>query len=222
MLNVKFIVYTFFLISKTYADVVNITPDNWDETVTNSGKSVFIKFFAPWCGHCKKLKPDWDLLSDHYSNSKSVIIGDVDCTGDGKTLCEKYGVKGFPTLKRFWKKSSEDYSGERSYDALKKYADTLKPLCGPDNLEYCNENQKETITVIGKMTKTQLETKMKSLNEEIKDVENEHQELLKKLQATFKESSEKLDELKKEKKPEISAIEEYLLKFVQEEKKDEL
>ena len=47
------------------------------------------------------------------------------------------------------------------------------------------------------MTKKQLDTKMKSLNDEIKDAENEHQELLKKLQTTFKESSEKLDELKK-------------------------
>ena len=63
---------------------------------------------------------------------------------------------------------------------------------------------------------------MNSLNDEIKDAENEHQELLKKLQATFKESSEKLDELKKEKNLEISVIEEYLLKSEQEEKKDEL
>jgi protein disulfide isomerase family A protein 3 len=54
------------------------------------------------CGHCKKLKPDWDLLGD--SGPNNVIIGDVDCTESGKPLCEKYGVKGYST-QRFWKKN---------------------------------------------------------------------------------------------------------------------
>ena len=61
-MNTKFLIYISLFISKTHCEVVEITPENWDETVVNSGKSVFIKFFAPWCGHCKKLKPDWDLL----------------------------------------------------------------------------------------------------------------------------------------------------------------
>jgi len=61
-MNTKFLIYISLFVSKTHGEVVEITPENWDETVVNSGKSVFIKFFAPWCGHCKKLKPDWDLL----------------------------------------------------------------------------------------------------------------------------------------------------------------
>ena len=40
------------------------------------------------------MKPDWDALGDEYADSKTVIIGDVDCTAAGKPLCEKYGVKG--------------------------------------------------------------------------------------------------------------------------------
>tara|TARA_B100001989_G_C24549475_1_gene473281 strand:+ start:4587 stop:5243 length:657 start_codon:yes stop_codon:yes gene_type:complete len=218
-MNTKLLIYISLFVSKTHGEVVEITPENWDETVVNSGKSVFIKFFAPWCGHCKKLKPDWDLLGD--SGPKNVIIGDVDCTDNGKLLCDKYGVKGYPTLKRFWKKTNEDYSGERSYEALKKYVDTLKPLCGPENLDYCSEKQKKTISVIGKMTQTQLDTKLKVLNKEIEDADKDHQELLKSLQSTFKESSEKLDVLKKEKNSEISIIEEYL-SINREEKKDEL
>lgn len=218
-MNTKFLIYISLFVSKTHGEVVEITPENWDETVVNSGKSVFIKFFAPWCGHCKNLKPDWDLLGD--TGSKNVIIGDVDCTEAGKPLCEKHGVKGYPTLKRFWKKTSEDYSGERSYEALKKYIDALKPLCSPETLDYCTEEQKEKISVIGKMTMKQMESKLKLLKKEIEDAETDHQELLKSLQGKFKESSEKLDILKKEKNNEITIIEEYLPEN-DEEKKDEL
>lgn len=46
------------------------------------------------------MKPDWDDLGETFENSKKVIIGDVDCTADsGKSICEKYGVQGYPTLK---------------------------------------------------------------------------------------------------------------------------
>ena len=40
------------------------------------------------------MKPDWDALGDEYADSKTVVIGDVDCTAAGKPLCEKYGVRG--------------------------------------------------------------------------------------------------------------------------------
>eukprot|EP00965_Chrysotila_dentata_P140780 4653927-Pleurochrysis_carterae.AAC.1 len=45
------------------AATLELTPDTFEEQVFKSGKSAFIKFFAPWCGHCKKMKPDWDTLA---------------------------------------------------------------------------------------------------------------------------------------------------------------
>ena len=38
------------------------------------------------------MKPDWDALGDEYADSKTVIIGDVDCTAAGKPLCEKLSL----------------------------------------------------------------------------------------------------------------------------------
>eukprot|EP00755_Sulcionema_specki_P011450 Sspe_Gene.49057::Locus_26071_Transcript_1_5_Confidence_0.556_Length_656::g.49057::m.49057 len=71
---------------------------------------------APWCGHCKRLAPDWDKLAEDTAG-KGVVIGKVDCTVESD-LCSTYGVQGYPTLK-YWTKGAgkpEEYNGGRSYD----------------------------------------------------------------------------------------------------------
>lgn len=49
--------------------------------------------YAPWCGHCKRLEPIWERLSEDYPKTAK-----VDCTTD-KGVCKAFGVTGFPTLK---------------------------------------------------------------------------------------------------------------------------
>lgn len=56
----------------------------------------FVKFFAPWCGHCKKLAPTWELLAQSADLS-GAQIGRVDCTSNA-ALCKSYGVRAFPAL----------------------------------------------------------------------------------------------------------------------------
>ena len=71
------------------------------------------------------MKPAWDQLGDEFAGSKTVLIGDVDCTVE-KDLCSKYGVRGYPTIK-YWKAGAESpYQGGRDYAVLKKFVeDTL-------------------------------------------------------------------------------------------------
>jgi thiol-disulfide isomerase/thioredoxin len=59
------------------------------------------KFFAPWCGHCKKLHPVWEQMGA-AEMSGGVQVGRVDCTRE-RGLCAKYAIRGFPTLLHFVK-----------------------------------------------------------------------------------------------------------------------
>jgi len=45
------------------------------------------------------MKPDWDTLGAEFKDSTKVVIGDADCTAGGKSLCDKFGVRGYPTIK---------------------------------------------------------------------------------------------------------------------------
>ena len=67
----------------------------------NDGRVHFIKFYAPWCGHCKKLAPTWSELADELKHNEQVSIGQVDCT-QAQDLCKKLEVTGYPTLKSFY------------------------------------------------------------------------------------------------------------------------
>jgi len=100
------------------SNVVDLTADNWDEYV-NGDKSVMVEFFAPWCGHCKALTPEYEKAADAFANEKNVVIAKVDATIE-KELGTRFGVSGYPTIK-FFKKggvSEEAYNGGRTADDI--------------------------------------------------------------------------------------------------------
>lgn len=55
-------------------------------------------FYAPWCGHCKKAKPEYEKAAEHYKDDRKVWYAGVDCTIEKKT-CEQFEVTGFPTFR---------------------------------------------------------------------------------------------------------------------------
>jgi len=175
---------------------MELTPENWDQET--SGKTVFVKFFAPWCGHCKKIKPDWDKLMKNWNKSKRAktgLIADVDCIGAGKDLCDKHGVKSFPTLKWGDPNAMEDYTGERDYDGLKKFAlDKLKPICSPANLDLCDELKKKEIADLQAMPSDELAAKIAEKQKTIKDAEESFETEVKALQEKYTQLQKTKDE----------------------------
>ena len=92
------------------------------------------------------MKPDWDSLASSFEGSPKVLIADVDCTAGGKPLCDKFGVRGYPTIKYFNSENPDgkDYSGGRSFDALKEFvSENLEVKCLLDNTEGCSDKEKD-------------------------------------------------------------------------------
>lgn len=94
---------------------------NFDEVVTNNDKDTLIEFYAPWCGHCKKLAPIYDELGEKLAN-EDVEIVKFDATAND--VPAPYEVRGFPTL--YWapknsKNSPVKYEGGRELDDFIKY-----------------------------------------------------------------------------------------------------
>jgi len=115
------------------------------------------------------MKPAWDKLMGEFSSNPNVLVADVDCTADGKDLCEKHGVQGFPTIKYGDPDDMKKYSGGRSYDDLKKFAEeNLGPQCGPgENIGLCSDKVKAKIEKYLAMSATELEEKITKAQEKV-------------------------------------------------------
>jgi len=141
------------------------------------------------------MKPDWDKLMAEFKDSETALIADVDCTAAGKPLCEKAGVKGYPTLKWGAPDDLQDYQGGRDLDSLKKFAsENLKPQCSPSNIDLCEGDKKEQIEALMKMDLAELEEQVKVGEKKIKDAEEHFQTELSKLQENYQELQKTKDD----------------------------
>ena len=155
------------------------------------------------------MKPAWDSLGDKFKDSKTVIIADVDCTASGKSLCDKHGVRGYPTIKYYNPpdEEGEDYKGGRDLAALTKFVETeLGPGCSVDAKENCSAEQLSALQTYIDMDAAERASKLETMKKAMADAEEKHNELLKQLQATFKESQEKLEKLKEDAAPQIKLL----------------
>jgi hypothetical protein len=142
------------------------------------------------------MKPSWDKLAEKFEGSASALVGDVDCTAEGKPLCEEHGVQGFPTIKWGSPDALEDYDGGREYDDLETFAnENLKPVCSPSNIDLCDAEKKGKIEELMKMPMADLEAAIEKSEGESKEAETHFDTEVKLLQERYealeKEKTEK-------------------------------
>lgn len=134
------------------------------------------------------MKPAWDKLMKKFAGHASALVADVDCTADGKELCEEVGVQGFPTIKWGDASALEDYECGRDYDALEKFAqENLKPICSPSNIDLCDYEKKKQIRELMAMNAKDLDAKIEEKEAESKAAEEEFEAEVKKLQSKYEE-----------------------------------
>ncbi|KAL9313624.1 hypothetical protein ACSQ67_019076 [Phaseolus vulgaris] len=121
--------------SETKEFVLTLDHTNFHDTVSKHD-FIVIEFYAPWCGHCKKLAPEFEkaasILSSH---DPPIVLAKVDANEEkNKELAMEYDVKGYPTIKivRNGGKNIQEYKGPREADGIVDY---LKKQNGPASTE---------------------------------------------------------------------------------------
>ncbi|KAJ6612649.1 thioredoxin-like protein [Mycena sp. CBHHK59/15] len=122
-------------------EVTVLDPANFQSTLEHG--PAFVKFYAPWCGHCKKLAPIWKQLAKHMQSK--VTIAEVNCEAHEK-FCKTQDVAGFPTLVYYPPGAAKsEYTSGRKLDQLKAFVEKASASAThaiqPDELEaYVAEN----------------------------------------------------------------------------------
>ncbi|KAG2348955.1 protein disulfide isomerase [Suillus weaverae] len=114
--------------------VFTLVSEQFDEVVYDDSKDVFVEFYAT-CGHCKRLKPIWDSLGDHFAEVKDqLVIAKMESTENDLPASAPFRISGFPTLKFKPAGSREflEYNGDRELESLVAYVEehaknSLKP-----------------------------------------------------------------------------------------------
>lgn len=140
-------------------NVVVLTESNFDSKVLDSDDIWLVNFYAPWCPHCKNLQPVYEEASRAIRKEgiKNVKLGAIDAS-EYQSYAQKYGIKGFPTLKYFpagpkTENDAKEYDNDRSAKGIFQWAKSrssevrpppevvqmtsekiLKELCGSSQL----------------------------------------------------------------------------------------
>lgn len=98
--------------------VLVLSSDNFTES-TSSLEIILVEFYAPWCGHCKRLAPDYAHAAKELNLKHNIPLAKIDATEE-TTLAKMFGVDGYPTLIIFRNGIKYDYIGPRDRKGEKK------------------------------------------------------------------------------------------------------
>jgi len=97
------------------SDVLELTGENFDSAIKDN-PLILVEFYAPWCGHCKNLAPEYEKAATAVKGD-GIILAKLDGSKE-RELIQKFAVKGFPTLYFFKNGNPRSYNGPRNADGI--------------------------------------------------------------------------------------------------------
>eukprot|EP00244_Chara_vulgaris_P011056 TRINITY_DN5310_c0_g1_i3.p1 TRINITY_DN5310_c0_g1~~TRINITY_DN5310_c0_g1_i3.p1 ORF type:complete len:458 (+),score=109.63 TRINITY_DN5310_c0_g1_i3:200-1573(+) len=126
---------------------VELTDGNFKDLVLKSKDIWLVEFFAPWCGHCKRLEPEWKTAASNLQNVEGVKLGAVDATVH-TSLASMYKIQGYPTILLFGadKQKPIPYEGPRTASGIESYAkeQAATNVPPPELVELINQDVLDT------------------------------------------------------------------------------
>ncbi|KAI8333691.1 thioredoxin-like protein [Chlamydoabsidia padenii] len=99
------------------SDVLTLTDKTFNTEVLDKDL-MLVEFYAPWCGHCKALAPEYEKAATDLKGT--IPLAKVDCTVN-QAICQEHNVQGYPTLKVFRQGESSEYNGARKHEGIVSY-----------------------------------------------------------------------------------------------------
>ncbi|XP_022911186.2 protein disulfide-isomerase A5 [Onthophagus taurus] len=137
----------------TKTNVVHLNEDTFKPFLKKK-KHVLVMFYTPWCGHCKKAKPEFEKAAEKFRDDPKVEFAAVDCTTQ-QSLCSAQDIKGYPTIRYFsYLKFEKPYSGARTAQDFEKFMRDPEAAKPPQSMPKPKSEQwrKETTTAILHLT----------------------------------------------------------------------
>jgi len=131
------------------------------------------------------LKPHWDKLMAEFEDNETVLVADVDCTADGKTLCEANEIKGYPSIKHGSPDNLQEYEGGRELDDIQEFARKLKPSCSPAKRDLCDKDDLAEIEKYEAVPLADLEKDVNTAANKIKAAESKYKRQVESLQKKY-------------------------------------
>ncbi len=120
------VVLIYLIYKATTKEGFELSPADFDKELNHGKKLVLI--YADWCGHCKKMKPTWDKVSEKVNKEDELKMVKINC-GEGtpaqKKLMADYDVDGYPTILIVDNGKATPYDGDRTEEALLKQVKQL-------------------------------------------------------------------------------------------------
>jgi len=122
--------------------VLVLTDKNFEQAITEN-QFILVEFYAPWCGHCQSLEPEYAKAAKDLAERKSEVkLAKIDATAQ-KESGTKFNIEGFPTLKFFKDGNPTEYNGPREAKGIVNW---LEKKTGPPCQEITKEGElKETL-----------------------------------------------------------------------------